>query len=285
MSGSEANLTAALTLVRRMPPSSVENCLAGLLVLDPELTDDLLNNVDVPLKHCVDPQDGRAYIMCDFNRDGDAYRSPWSNQYYEADEDGKLQAVEGELFPRNDLRALEDEANAIFDVYRHLYFHGGFSSVYFFETEEGNTNAWGCCFLIHKDVPETKNLRAGFWDSTHVFDCKMVSPGKYKYQLTSAVMVSMQMADDSIGSVDLSGNMSRQQEKTITHKPGDTHVSLIGRMLEEMELTMRNDIEGVYIQKTREVVNGMRNPDQAKMKAWEGIQSNLRDIMDQRNAR
>ncbi len=31
-----------------------------------------------------------------------------------------------------------------------------------------------------------------------------------------------------------------------------------GKMLEDMELKVRNAIEGIYIQKTREVVNGMR---------------------------
>lgn len=277
---SDANLTAALTLVRRMPPSSVENCLAGLLILDPSLTDDLLNNVDVPLKTCVDAADGRSYIMSDFNRDGDAYRSPWSNTYYEEGEQ-----VEGELFPRNDLRGLEIKANAIFDVYRNLYFQGGLSSVYFFETEEGNTDAWGACFLIHKDVPESKSLRAGFWDSTHVFDFKTDSPGQYTYQLTSSVMVSMQIQDDSVGTVDLSGTMSKQTSKSCSHSPGETHITVIGRMIEETELAMRNDIESIYIQKTREVVNGMRNPDQAKLAAWASVQKSLASALaEQKNA-
>jgi len=263
-----------------MPPSSVENCLAGLLILDPSLTDDLLNNVDVPLKTCVDASDGRSYIMSDFNRDGDAYRSPWSNTYYEEGEQ-----VEGELFPRNDLRALEIKANAIFDVYRNLYFQGGLSSVYFFETEEGNTDAWGACFLIHKDVPETKSLRAGFWDSTHVFDFKTDSPGQYTYQLTSSVMVSMQIQDESVGTVDLSGTMSKQKSKSCSHSPGDTHITVMGRMIEETELEMRNDMESLYIQKTREVVNGMRNPDQAKLAAWASVQKSLASALaEQKNA-
>jgi len=266
----DPNLTSALSLTRRMPPNSIENCVAGLISLVPKLTDDILNNVDVPLKVVTDPQDGRSYIKSEFCRDGDAYRSPWSNTYYE---DGE--AVEGDLFPRPDLRALEVEANAIFDVYRRMYFNGGYSSVYFFETTENDENAWGATFLIHKDVPETKELRAGFWDSTHVFDAKQVSPGRYKYQLTSAVMVSMQMQGDKIDKVDLSGSMTQQETKTLPVDVEHTHIANIGRMLEELELRMRNDIEGIYIQKTRTIMNGMRNPDQAKMKAWEAVQQSL----------
>lgn len=276
----DPKLTAALSLTRRMPPNSIENCVAGLISLCPDLTDELLNNVDVPLKVVTDPQDGRSYIKSDFNRDGDAYRSPWSNTYYE---DGE--AVEGELFPRPDLRVLEVEANQIFDVYRKLYFNGGYSSVYFFETAEDDAGAWGATYLIHKDVPETKNLRAGFWDSTHVFDAKQVPGGKWKYQLTSAVMVSMQMKDDLIGSLELSGSMTKQDTKTLTVDAEHPHIANIGRMLEELELRMRNDIEGIYIQKTREIMNGMRNPDQAKMKAWEAVQRNLTQALEEQRSK
>jgi capping protein beta len=108
-----AELKNALNLVRRLPPSSVENSLTGLLRLAPELTEELLQSVDQPLKMAQDPADGRSFILCDFNRDGDAFRSPWSNTYCHGE-------GEGEMFPRSDLRRLEIEANAIFDVYRKL---------------------------------------------------------------------------------------------------------------------------------------------------------------------
>jgi hypothetical protein len=42
-------------------------------------------------------------------------RSPWSNAYYPALDDGFL--------PSAKLRALEVEANGMFDVYRQLYVH------------------------------------------------------------------------------------------------------------------------------------------------------------------
>jgi len=279
---SDDKLNAALTLVRRMPtdPASSENTLAGLLVLQPDLTDDLLNNVDVPLKVMKDPADGRSFILCDFNRDGDAYRSPWSNTFYD-EEDGSSLTDEELIFPRSDLRTLEIEANAIFDVYRRLYFEGGNSSVYFFETDEGNPNAFGAVFLIHKDVPESKSLRTGLWDSTHVFDARLVSGNRWRYQLTSSVMISMDIEDNAVGNVNLSGVLNRSFEQTcdLSDIEGVTHISSMGRILEMQELQMRNSIEGIYVQKTREVINGMRSPDQAKLKAWENVQKSLAAAM------
>ncbi len=72
---SEAQLDSALNLMRRMPPSSVENSLAGLMEMVPELTDELLTNVDQPLKVQKDTKTGKTFILCDYNRDGDSYRS------------------------------------------------------------------------------------------------------------------------------------------------------------------------------------------------------------------
>jgi capping protein beta len=70
----EEKLTSALNIMRRMPPASVENSLAGLIELVPSLTDELLNHVDQPLKIQNDTKKGQKYIICDYNRDGDSYR-------------------------------------------------------------------------------------------------------------------------------------------------------------------------------------------------------------------
>merc|ERR1711879_394543 len=76
--GSE--LDCALDLMRRMPPSSIEDNLAGLIDLVPDLTEQLLSMVDQPLKDAHDSQARRDYLLCDYNRDGDstARRGPTS---------------------------------------------------------------------------------------------------------------------------------------------------------------------------------------------------------------
>lgn len=271
---SEEQLNSALNLMRRMPPSSIENSLAGLIELCPDLTDDLLNRVDQPLKIRRDPTTNQDYVLCDYNRDGDSFRSPWSNQYFPALDDGFL--------PDQRLRTLEIEANRIFDIYRKQYFEGGHSSVYMFDTDASGSTSFGACFLIHKDIGEMSGLERGWWDSIHVFevhpDAKQAKA--FNYKLTTTVMVSLNLkgkAPSKLGSVDLSGSMTKQDERKMSIE-GDLnagHIANLGQMLEDMELKVRNAIEGIYIQKTREVLNGMRSSSGQREKAWEQITSSL----------
>jgi hypothetical protein len=77
-------------------------------------------------------------------------RSPWSNEYFPACEDGYL--------PSDKLRALEVEANELFDAYRELYYEadGSLSSVYLWTTEEGVDPVqagFNGCWLIKKGAP------------------------------------------------------------------------------------------------------------------------------------
>jgi len=69
-------LDYALDLMRRLPPSQVENNLAGLIDLVPDLVNDLLSAVYQPLKIAYDQSTKRDYLLCDYNRDGDSYRYP-----------------------------------------------------------------------------------------------------------------------------------------------------------------------------------------------------------------
>lgn len=41
----------------------------------PSLCEDLLSSVDQPLKIARDKTVGKDYLLCDYNRDGDSYRS------------------------------------------------------------------------------------------------------------------------------------------------------------------------------------------------------------------
>jgi len=232
-----------------------------------------LNHVDQPLKVATDTKTQKQFILCDYNRDGDSYRSPWSNSYFPALDDG--------FTPSARLRSMETEANKIFDVYRKLYFDTGISSVYFFDTEDKSGESFGSCFLIHKDVEEKKGgLERGWWDSIHVFEVteEATKKGTFNYKLTSTVMVSMVIKDATVGQVDLSGNMTKQESKKQTVSATSPHIANLGRMLEEMELRIRNSIEGIYIQKTREVINGMRSTTGQLDQHWGAIAESLKAV-------
>ena len=77
----DAQLDCALDLMRRLPPQQVEKNLSDLIDLVPDLTEELLSAVDQPLKVVRDRTVGKDYLLCDYNRDGDSYRSPWTNTY------------------------------------------------------------------------------------------------------------------------------------------------------------------------------------------------------------
>lgn len=69
-----SKLDCALDLMRRLPPAQIEDNLAGLIDLAPDLIEDLLSAVDQPLKIAFDPVSKRDYLLCDYNRDADSYR-------------------------------------------------------------------------------------------------------------------------------------------------------------------------------------------------------------------
>jgi capping protein (actin filament) muscle Z-line, beta len=71
----------------------------------------------------------RDYLLCDYNRDGDSYRSPWSNEFDPPIEDGTV--------PSERVRKLEVAVNEAFDVYRELYYEGGVGSVYLWDLDDG----------------------------------------------------------------------------------------------------------------------------------------------------
>lgn len=63
-----------LDLMRRLPPTNVEENVAALVGICPDYADDLLGSVDQPLAIKVDAATGKEYLACDYNRDGESYR-------------------------------------------------------------------------------------------------------------------------------------------------------------------------------------------------------------------
>eukprot|EP00428_Durinskia_dybowskii_P062663 CAMPEP_0170364984 /NCGR_PEP_ID=MMETSP0117_2-20130122/5664_1 /TAXON_ID=400756 /ORGANISM="Durinskia baltica, Strain CSIRO CS-38" /LENGTH=277 /DNA_ID=CAMNT_0010619519 /DNA_START=69 /DNA_END=902 /DNA_ORIENTATION=+ len=240
-------ITASLSLMRRLPPNKIEQNLNGLLNLIPEETDELLQRVDQPLKEGTDSETGRKYLLCDYNRDGDSYRSPWSNKYEPAIDDGFL--------PSEKLRAMEVEFNELFDAYREMYFEGGTSSVYLWDQDQG----FAGCFLIKKNVEGDRYVKNGCWDSIHVVEAvENDSKTSATYKLTTTVMLHMGVDRPDLGDTVLSGSLTRQSSLTSAVSDIKTHIANIGRMIEDMENDMRSNLNELYILKTREVVNSLR---------------------------
>jgi len=237
-------LDCALDLMRRLPPTQIEDNLAGLIDLVPDLTENLLSAVDQPLKIAHDRTAKRDYLLCDYNRDGDSYRSPWTNKYDPPLDDGAV--------PSAQLRNLEVQANEAFDIYRDLYFEGGVSSVYCWDLDGG----FAAVILIKKTQDQSKKGQPmkGTWDSIHVVDVKESKKNAH-YKLTSTVMLSIETQTEQTGNVVLSGSLTRQAESDAAVADLSSHVPNMGRLVEDMEIKLRNTLETIYFGKTKDIVN------------------------------
>ena len=243
MSDEEKQMESALDLMRRMPPSQTEQNLTFILELVPELTDDLLQTIDQPLKVDKCPKTGKKYLLCDYNRDADSHRSPHSNEYNPSIEDGAL--------PSDKLRKMEIAANAIFDVYRELYFAGGVSSVYFWDLETG----FACAVLIQKDVNASRGVEKGSWNSIHVVEVEEKSSSQAHYQLTSTIMLSCLAKTNKM---DLAGTLTKQAELDTKVSKRLTHVVNIGKIVQDMENTLRAQMNAIYFGKTQQITSNLR---------------------------
>ncbi|KIL57125.1 hypothetical protein M378DRAFT_88304 [Amanita muscaria Koide BX008] len=257
-----------LDLMRRLPPTRTEENVAALLNICPDYADDLLGSVDQPLQLKTDLATGREYLACDYNRDGESYRSPWSNEYDPPLEDGTM--------PTPKLRKLEIAANEAFDTYRELYYEGGVSSVYLWDLEDGGFA--GVVLFKKTMTPSSPNEPSGSWDSIHVFEAAERGRQAH-YKLTSTIMLHLLTRSSSEGEnkqggqrkvvenlkrqseVNLSGSMTRQNEQDWPIHDATSHISNTGRMIEEMEIKMRNLLQEVYFGKTRDVVFDLRSID------------------------
>lgn len=60
------------------------------------------------------------------------------------------------------------------------------------------------------------------------------------YKLTSTVILHLANKTEALGDMDLSGNMTRQVEVDLPVESDASHVANVGRLVEDMELKMRN---------------------------------------------
>jgi len=246
---------AALDLLRRLPPSSTQQNLQGIISLQPDLEEELLSSVDVVLtsKRCT--KTGRDYLCCDYNRDGSSYRSPWSNEF-EPPIDPEDAA---DIIPVGRVRRMEESLNAAVDVYRELYYEGGISSAYLWTLDEG----FAGCVLFKKSTPGSGN---GSWDSIHVLEvAEAATKRSAHYKLTSTVILDLGLQSSAVDHLELAGNLTRQTQQDLVlsglrdAEIEQSHIGNIGRMVEDMETRMRNLLQEVYFGKAKDVIGDLRS--------------------------
>uniref|UniRef100_A0A0R3WZM3 F-actin-capping protein subunit beta n=1 Tax=Hydatigena taeniaeformis TaxID=6205 RepID=A0A0R3WZM3_HYDTA len=230
-----------LDLLRRMPPQKFERVLQCVLDICPQISDAVLSMVDQPMKIKRDSKAGRDYLLSDFNRDGDSYRSPWTNVYDPPLDDGVL--------PSERLRALEIDANNAFDQYREMYFEGGISSVYCWDLDQGFAMA-----ILIKKTGNSVSV-SGSWDSVHI---EHSTAKTAHYKLTSTVIMWIDTNTSECGASALGGHFSRMKENEVTLTDQKQHISNIGSMVENLENQMRSLLNDVYFGSSKSIIDSMR---------------------------
>ena len=92
-----------------------------------------------------------------FNKDGDSYRSPWTNTFYPAKDSATN-------YPSYNLLTLEQKANSIFEQYVQMYYDEAISSVYLTQTLGEGFKAF---FLVKKEIKDSFGIKEGSLDVAH----------------------------------------------------------------------------------------------------------------------
>lgn len=260
----DEKLDSGLNLFRRLDPKNVSKNLENVCTLvqsgsgdTDELTLELLSSIDVPLQSRKCLESGKEFLCCDYNRDGDSYRSPWSNKYYPAVSVSDDEAPPP--YPSAILRELEVKANDSFDIYRDLYYEGsGISSVYLWDTAEDEEpssleHGFAGVVLLSKETDD----KLGKWDSIHVFEIVPESSTSATYNITTSVILDLK---SSATSLSLSGSLTRQMESSQTLSvDGATnletaHLINLGQLVEKAEYNIRNLLQEVYFDKLKDIM-------------------------------
>lgn len=277
--GNDTQIRLALKILRRMPPQDLEKDLVRVsCLIDQDLEDELYQRVDLPLKVTKD-SDGRAFVLCEYNRDADSYRSPWNNEY--------VPDLDNGLKPAADLRKLEKVFNGIFDVYRRQYFTEGVSSVFLWTNQDANqkqksmNEEFHAAFLVQKDVNDIGKMSEesdvkwnveGSWSSTHLVACtKTKERNQFQYKITSVVTIDLAFAgDDELGPTHVCGcveatNQAKPLLANVDEKdPNQSHVGNIGPLVEEFETQLTGKVKQQYFARMNRVHTELRtvNPQQ-----------------------
>jgi len=155
---------------------------------------------------------------------------------------------------------MEVAANDAFDTYREMYYEGGVSSVFLWDQDDGG---FAGVVLFKKNAtpdPSSKDNddATGSWESIHVFEASERGRSAH-YKLTSTVMLHMFSKGPAVGDVNLSGSLTRQNEMDASISDPSSHITNMGRMIEDMEIKMRNLLQEVYFGKTRDIVFDLRS--------------------------
>ena len=239
------------------------DAISTVIYENDDLLNEFLQKVDNRTKVCKDDPKGE-FIKCEQNREGDSYRSPYSNKYFPPTDDAK--------YPSAQLRDLEEKLNKMFKLYlKHYYSITTLCSVYCWELGDTLADGYGVAVLIKNSLTQQKKVNTGSWDSSNLITVTFENEGakkKAKYNLISTVNLAMSFEGKAVGKVCLSGTIARSSHysKIVTDYTDDEdHITNIGVLVEDMENSIRNTLDTVYLMKSKQIIDTARfNPSEGK---------------------
>lgn len=167
------------------------------------------------------------------------------------------------FYPTGNLKEMEEKANLMIKEYATLYFGSNYTNAianaYFFET---SGEGFGACYLIKNSLSHEKGMQQGEWHSIHSFTVDENITGKHTYTLVSTVFLRLELEGDTFGSLNISGTTTKKSE-TLHPKTdsSEEHLVRLGKMLEKNEGQLRDELDSVYVGKSKQIINTGRVPD------------------------
>lgn len=237
---------AAHDLLRHVEPNRTEERLHQIYHINNSLIEDLCSTVDVPLQVAVDPETQQSYIKCDFNRDCDSYRSPYTNKYYPDLEDG--------IMPPESLRKIEIISQKGFETYKKLYFgDSAVLSVYAWEIDE---KKFGIGVFVKKDVDSL--LRdgskiGGSISCSDVIEVGSEDDGLFLYDMVSTILLDCKLGTALNNPIELSGGIADHKSYYGKAVNELQHLINIGQIIEENASTFMEKVKKIYVGKMEEI--------------------------------
>lgn len=179
--------------------------MTSILYEDDEALNEFLQKIDQPAD--IIKEKTGEFLGCEYNRDGDSFRSNIDNAYYPITEDSK-----DLRYPSNDLREMELTFNKLFREYTKLYFGGGaICSCYIWNLEESIEKGICIAVIIKNIVDSDKGVKTGCWDSSHLIVVNFNNENnelQAKYKLTSTVFFSADLNRQNLD-LEFSGSVTK----------------------------------------------------------------------------
>jgi len=269
---------SALNIVRRINPKNSSENLKSLISISPDVEEHLLQRIDQPFTVSKDDF-GNSFIECEYNRDGNSYRSPFSNKYIPS-------LPSSNFFPSYPLREIELLFNKKLNLYTDLYYDSEtVGSAYFWDLDK---ESFACAVVIRNEVAgkrvtqenytQSKSLTSGEWNSINVVEVTKVEEDKYKYKCFSTVYIYLNtnLDEKKKDTAEINGfnTYSNEVQKTVDLKNlKHCHVVNIGELVESNETEIRNNIMDVFLARMDDAISNVAEKVKDKKKC--DVQKNL----------